>query len=277
MKIRFPFSLKGSTSSSGKSSNYQEMSSQQKSKALERMYHEHHRLLYSYALKLGRSEEAADDLMQDTMLKATKYLHSFDGRNEIAWLKRVMKTCFIDTYQHNKKRHAIRGGTLEYDDRITQQISAHDLNGELQELYRELISNSGTDWRETFKYLITDDLLLGLEGLSKEHRDILIMSHLMDMPYEEIAEELEVPLGTVMSRLYRARNRLGESLADRSTEVAVKIASFTGKRRGTKRGIRAQSSPKDQSKKITQSHKKNLKPTHEGVERVTLSDSGATP
>jgi len=279
MKFRFPFGLKRLTPTNRGGVSYAEMSPQQKSKALDRMYHEHGHTLYRVALKLGRSEIAADDLMQDTMLKATKYLHSFDGRSELAWLKQVMKTCFIDTYQHNKKRHAIRGGALEFDDRITRQVDTHDLNGELQELYKELLNHSGDGWQEAFTQLINDDLLSGLETLSKEHRDILIMSHLMDMPYEEIAEELQVPLGTVMSRLYRARNRLGESVASRSESLARQLAAQSGQRRGTKRGTRSKSTAQTKAKAKAyhmKSSKTKTSSSYDGAERSTLSDSGVT-
>lgn len=280
MKIRFPFKLKSATPKAHEGIGYNAMSPQQKSKAIERMYHEHHQLLYSIALKLCRSEVAADDLIQDTMFKATKYLHTFDGRNETAWLKQVLRTCFIDTYQRDKKRHAIRGGALEFDDRITQHVTEHDLNGELQELYQELIQDGGEQqWQEVFQHLISDDLLAGLEELSKEHRDILIMSHLMDMPYEEIADLLQVRLGTVMSRLHRARNRLGASVASRSEELARKLAAQSGQRRGTKRGTRSKSSSAVQAGKKTaaQPQKKTTHTHYDGAERGALTDSGVTP
>jgi RNA polymerase sigma-70 factor (ECF subfamily) len=276
MKLRFPLRLKSSARESSAPVDYRDLTDKQRADLIDRMYHEHYQRLYQYALKLERSEEGANDLIQDTMLKAFKYLHSFIGGHELAWLKRVMKTCFIDRYQYQKKRRPISSGALEFDDRITQQLTTTDLNGELQERFKELLSVEGDDWVEAFRELVNDDLLHGLQSLSQDHREILIMSHLLDMPYDEIALEIERPLGTVMSRLSRARTGLGAAVAERSESLASRLASVSGQRRGTKRGTKSSAQADGEATSKTTAKTKTKKTTNR-AQRAAASAQLANP
>ena len=218
----------------------------QNKQRIEQMYHTYYVSLRGYAHRLTRSEESAQDLIQDTFLRAHKYLHTFDGQYELSWLKKIMYNIHIDKISEEKKKRAIRGGAAEYQDHLAHQEQPFDLNDALYDHFCELIQKSqeGDEaWKETFRELFSDELYESLLELTDPHRNILIMSHLLDMPYEEIAKELDCKMGTVMSRLSRARVSLQQAMASRSSEVAKALEELEGQRRATKRGNKKKNSP----------------------------------
>lgn len=82
----------------------------QNKRQIEQMYHTHYVKLRGYAHRLTRSEERAMDLIQDTFVRAHKYLHTFDGQYELSWLKKIMYHIHIDNMSEETKKRAIRGG-----------------------------------------------------------------------------------------------------------------------------------------------------------------------
>jgi len=141
--------------------------------------------LYTKALKYCKNEADALDLLQNTYVRALRYKHQFKpGTNLRAWLYTIMHNTFINTYRRNKRKSEI----LESEKHFLQSQD---------EVFTDetIISQS-----------VFEALLVALEdALAKPFFDTLVLCDLKDKSYKEAAEILDVPVGTVMSRLFRAR------------------------------------------------------------------------
>jgi len=161
---------------------------------------------YSFAFRLTYNEESAKDLVQDSYIKAFRFYDSFQkGTNAKAWLFRILKNTFINDYRKKAKE------PFKYD------------YSEIEERYNSDDANVGPDnnlvSRDSNKLsidqvndLMGDEMTMALNGLQEDFREIIILCDLEDMKYEEIAEILEIPIGTVRSRLHRARNALKDKI-----------------------------------------------------------------
>lgn len=154
----------------------------------------HMDLLYHFALRTTGSADDAKDLLQDTYLKAYRFIGKYEqGTNAKAWLFRIMKNSFINNY----RKHAREPEQVDY-------AAIED--------YYELVrdqSGEGNDLRKKFyNDLLEDEVVAAMDSITEEFRTIIILSDLEGLTYEEIAEMLEIPLGTVRSRLHRARKNL---------------------------------------------------------------------
>lgn len=171
--------------------------------------------LYNFAVRLTGNNEDAGDLTQETYLKAFRFIGDFrTGTNAKAWLFRIMKNSFINIYR-KKQRSPV---PAEY--RTTEEYDSSMHNCALP----------GDDLRnEIFDRVLSDDVVIALESLTEEFRTIIILSDLETMSYEEIAAALSIPLGTVRSRLYRARRLLQHKLYAyaRSRSMVTKAALNT--------------------------------------------------
>jgi RNA polymerase sigma-70 factor (ECF subfamily) len=142
------------------------------------------------AFKFTRNAEEANDLIQDTLLKALKNKSSFkEGTNIKAWLYIIMKNTFISKYHKNKR------GT--YVDPIENQY--------------ELIAPSTIDYNQGSTNLNMEEINRAINNLNKTFREPFMM-HFSGFKYEEIAEKLEIPMGTVKNRIHVARKILMENL-----------------------------------------------------------------
>lgn len=143
--------------------------------------------LYHFALTLAGNPVDAMDLTQETFLKALKNRSSFTpGTNLKAWLSRIMRNAFID--QRRRKRYE-----------PTPVESPEDAGGPAPELRPN--------------QLVAEDVQRALEQLEPDHRALLVLCDLHGYRYREIAEILDIPLGTCMSRIHRARRKLRDRLA----------------------------------------------------------------
>ena len=156
--------------------------------------------LYNFAFHLTLNEEDANDLVQDTFLKAYRFIDSYErGTNAKAWLFQILKNSFINEYRR-KVRHP---GEVDYEDYIAYQDS--DEAGHVGEL----------DLRDdVFKGLIGDEVTKALNDLPVDFRTVILLSDVEGFSYEEIAKIIDIPIGTVRSRLHRARNLMKEKLRD---------------------------------------------------------------
>jgi RNA polymerase sigma-70 factor (ECF subfamily) len=156
--------------------------------------------LYNTAFRLARNAEDAEDLVQETYLRAYRSFDQFTpGTNLKAWLFRILKNAFINEY---RKRRATpveeEFGALEdsFESRIDSDRYPAAKNPEQEALERSL----------------DEDVQRALDLLPPDYRMAVLLADLEGFSYKEIAEILEIPIGTVMSRLYRGRKQLEEVL-----------------------------------------------------------------
>jgi RNA polymerase sigma-70 factor (ECF subfamily) len=154
------------------------------------------RAYYAALLMTGNREDALD-ISQEAFYRAFKAIKSFQsGKNFYTWLYRILKNISINNFKRIKRRN------LTFSD-------AEESTGDL--LY--ISPHAGPD--EIFEEHEMRDLIWkGLMSLKAEDREILVLKEFQEMSYNEIAETLEIPLGSVMSRLYYAKKKLAKLLGD---------------------------------------------------------------
>ncbi len=161
--------------------------------------------LYNFAYRLVQSEDDAHDLVQETFLKSFKYALSYEkGTNAKAWLFRILKNTFINEYRKKTKE------PIKVDYQKVETI----YNSEDSEV--EATSDLRT---ETVRDMMGDEITLALNSLDVDFRTIIILCDLEDFKYDEMAHILDIPIGTVRSRLHRARTLLKEKLTGYATKM----------------------------------------------------------
>jgi len=160
----------------------------------------HMDLLYNYALYLTGNREEAGDLLQETFLKAYRFFDKFEtGTNAKAWLYRIMRNTYINEYRRVKRLP----GLVEYD----EQISAYQMAPMAAE---KTAYDRTTDVREIYD----DEISSAITALPEKFKSVIILRDIEELAYEEIAGILEIPIGTVRSRLHRARAILFDILKE---------------------------------------------------------------
>jgi RNA polymerase sigma-70 factor (ECF subfamily) len=153
---------------------------------LARLIHEHHGSLYRYAFRLTGNTADAEDLAQQTFVIAHEKLHQVrQAANVRGWLFAVLRNCFLKS---RRRPRPLSGSGIDLD---------------VRDVAEDAIAAETID-REQLQH--------ALNALSDEFRLVLVMFYFEECSYKEIAEKLEIPLGTVMSRLSRAKQRLRERL-----------------------------------------------------------------
>jgi RNA polymerase sigma-70 factor, ECF subfamily len=167
----------------------------------ERLAMKHVDPLYSAALRLTKNDRDAEDLVQDTFLRAYRFFEKFErGTNIKAWLFKILTNTFINRYRRSVKERTIVEGS------------------ERDAVHERFISREATEYAANpeqffFDRLLSDDVLRAVDSLPIDFRMVVILADLQEFSYKEIAEILDVPVGTVMSRLYRGRRLLQKALA----------------------------------------------------------------
>jgi RNA polymerase sigma-70 factor, ECF subfamily len=158
--------------------------------------------LYRVALRLTGDPSQAEDLVQDTMLKAYRAWRQYrPGTNAKGWLLTILRNTFINDYRRRK---------LEPVPMDLEAVEPHAL-------YRAV---EQTDPEGAFFSKIVDAKVLeAIDALAPEFREVLVLSDIEGMRYAEIAETLQVPVGTVKSRLFRARRQLQGALYAHAVEM----------------------------------------------------------
>ncbi|MCA9735156.1 MAG: sigma-70 family RNA polymerase sigma factor [Deferribacteres bacterium] len=154
--------------------------------------------LYRTALYLTQDDIEAEDLTQLTYLRAWKYYDQFDAETNFrAWIFRILRNNFINEYRRNKRR------PLRDDfEKVAPYLPAAEESAlENEEL-------KGSDYENIFDDTITD----ALKKIPEHYRSVVLLSDVSNLPYKEIAEVLDCPIGTVMSRLHRGRTMLARFL-----------------------------------------------------------------
>lgn len=164
--------------------------------------------MYNFAYKLTFDEDDARDLVQDTFLKAYRFVNSFqEGTNSKAWLYRILKNSFINDFRKKSKQPS----KVDYQ--------------EVENFYNSdsVDENITVDLRlDSIKDLIGDEVSIALNTLAVDFRTVIILCDLEGFTYDEMAKILDIPIGTVRSRLHRARNLLKEKLHTYANSMGYK-------------------------------------------------------
>ncbi len=158
--------------------------------------------LYRTALRMTNNTQEAEDLVQETMLKAFRFAHTYQpGTNLRAWLFRILNTSAINRYR-KQATHPTPASLPEGEDFYLYN-RIRDLSG--QEL------TQGAD-EEVLSQYLDEDVYQALNSLPPNFRMAVILADIEGLSYKEIADALQIPIGTVMSRISRARRQLQKSL-----------------------------------------------------------------
>lgn len=164
----------------------------------EREFLPHADALYNFGYHLTTDEDDANDLVQDTFMKAWRFIKSYqEGTNAKAWLFKILKNTFINEYRRKKLRPA----EVDYEDFVAYQ-DAEDVTrvGRLDTSH------------EIFQTMLGDEMTKAINELPVDFRTVILLCDVEDFSYEEIAKIVDIPVGTVRSRLFRARNMLKDKL-----------------------------------------------------------------
>lgn len=156
--------------------------------------------LYNFGLRLTSDPNDAEDLVQDTIVKAYRFFSSYEkGTNAKAWLFRILKNSYINNYRRqSKKPHEV-----DYD-----EVSS------FYETIRAERTDSSDLEDKMFRELIDDELTAALDQIPEDFRTVVLLCDVEDFTYEEIANMLDVPIGTIRSRLHRGRKLLKAQLME---------------------------------------------------------------
>ncbi len=157
--------------------------------------------LYNFAYHLTYNEEDANDLVQEAYLKAYRFIASYEvGTNAKAWLFKILKNAFINNYRKKTKQPT----RVDYEEVVNYHNEEDDTN-----------YSSYSDMREEiFQGMMGDEVTNAVNSLDVSFRTVLLLCDVEGFKYEEISKILDVPIGTVRSRLHRARNMLKEHLKE---------------------------------------------------------------
>lgn len=154
--------------------------------------------LYNFAYHLTYNEADADDLVQDTYMKAYRFIEKYDtGTNAKAWLFKILKNAFINQYRKKSKQPT----KVDYE----EIVSYHDEEDTNFSSYLDLRE-------EIFQGMMGDEVTNAINALPVDFRTVILLCDIEGFTYEEISKIIDIPIGTVRSRLYRARNLLKEKL-----------------------------------------------------------------
>jgi RNA polymerase sigma-70 factor (ECF subfamily) len=158
--------------------------------------------LYRTALRMTNNPQEAEDLVQETMLKAFRFAHTYQpGTNLRAWLFRILNTSAINRYRKAATHPAPT--TLPEGEDFYLYNRIRDLSG-------QDLSQAAED--EVLNQYLDEDVYRALNDLPPNFRMAVVLADIEGLSYKEIAEALQIPIGTVMSRISRARRQLQKSL-----------------------------------------------------------------
>jgi RNA polymerase sigma-70 factor (ECF subfamily) len=173
--------------------------------------------LFSTALRMTRNRSDAEDLVQETYIKGWRSFHTFqEGTNLRAWLFRIMTNTYINKYNAKKRK----GTEVELDD--VEELFLYKRLGSIDQ---SQLSSSAED--QMLELFTDDEVKNALESLPEDFRIPVLLSDVDGFSYKEIAEMLEIPIGTVMSRLHRGRKAMQKLLYEYARERGLIVEPLT--------------------------------------------------
>ncbi len=164
--------------------------------------------LYTAALRMTRNPSDADDLVQETYLRAYRAYGTFqEGTNLRAWLYRILTNTFINSYRAKKRRPEVSDVEDIEDLYLYRRVGEFAVQGTGRSAEEELMD-----------HFTEGDIKDAIEALPEQFRVAVLLSDVEGFSYKEIADILDVPIGTVMSRLHRGRRALQKALAEFGSE-----------------------------------------------------------
>lgn len=170
--------------------------------------------LFGQAYHLTRNRADAEDLVQETYIRGLRKFAQFEpGTNLKAWLSRILFNQFVNEYRRNKRR-----APEVYVEGVEKLVGETDPVVDKAEL--AVMDPDALAKDRSFLDSLDEDLKGGLDEMDVRYRDVLLLNAVNELSYNEIASKLELPLGTVMSRLHRAKAFLREYFTRRNPSLA---------------------------------------------------------
>lgn len=181
-----------------------------KSETFEREALPHLDAVYRFALRLTGSPSEAEDLVQETFLRAYRAWDQYTlGTKAKSWLFTICRNTFLRGHERDTRREEL----------VTEAAQSDSASGD--GIYESPIFAGQADYDpegDFFRGLVDDEILEAIDGLPDDFREAVVLSDLQGMNYQEVAEVLDVPLGTVKSRLFRGRKMLQKALYEYALE-----------------------------------------------------------
>ena len=179
-----------------------------KTKEFESEALEHIDSLFNFGMRMTRNREEAEDLVQETYLKVHRFSHTFkEGSNLKAWMFKILRNTFINSFRKKirepKEVHYNEVEDFYLYNRIkSDKASADSLSGDVANVYE----------------FLEDEVKNAVDNLPLAFKEVVLYSDIEELSYGEISEIIECPIGTVKSRLFRARRLLQKSLWNYASE-----------------------------------------------------------
>lgn len=165
--------------------------------------------LYGTALRLTRSPNDAEDLVQDTLLKAYRFYDRFEaGTNMKAWLLKILTNTFINRYRRTVRERKV------FDSVAATPVGEGVMS---RSAMRGLTDPVGCAQRQ----LLAEEIQKALDELPEDYRTMILLADVEELSYREIADIVGCPIGTVMSRLHRARKQMKLRLVDQAIQLGI--------------------------------------------------------
>jgi len=174
-------------------------------RAFKLLVERYQRKIYAVALGMVKDKEEALDISQEAFVKVYKYLDHFKGDSSFyTWLYRITVNISIDAL---RKKQALRGEQVELDEAVKMDLAEANIGA--------LGSRLGTNpQKSALRKELAEKIQQALESVPEKHRAILLLREVEGMSYEDLSRTLEIPKGTVMSRLFHARTKVQKILSE---------------------------------------------------------------